>query len=592
MFFGTMAGSSSGGGGGLLTSGLVAQYALDEGTGRFIHNLTAAIQDDPFSLCFAPEQNFASSSLQLWSPGNLTITDNYAANPVDGAITASRALSTSGVHFISQVVTIPAGAVTLSLWAQSNTGSDQTVSFLIDCGGFQTSPDKTITVAGGRISHTFTTAGGTATVYFLGYDVAQSAIDVTFYDARVDAGSSVGSVTAPTGLHMQAGYSTHAPSWSSEGLVYSSGERYMLGAGAHTFTEMSVHAVLKRSGALNTAGYSPILSNLLSSNVNSNSGFLLAGSHAGFCPFARWGSPTNTVQAYGATLEDGLTHHIAATYNGDYLRLYIDGIEMERAQIGAVDPITINRLYLGNYAFAGGSWSGDLNYVALYDVAHTKAQVQNNTAALSTTMTVRGVTINDIGQLVIFEGDSITSPRASPTGDVMYPFKTLEAITPRPQGRIFSEPGSIIADLEGVPSLARRLPEVKAALVPGIRNVFCMGDGHNDCASATFFDDYTAYISELRAYATANSIDLRIILFTILPSTYPGLQTSIDAGNAWIVANAVALGADSVCRLDTIPNLSDPSNTTYFADGTHLTALGHDEVVPVAQASIEAQLAA
>jgi len=172
----------------------------------------------------------------------------------------------------------------------------------------------------------------------------------------------------------------------------------------------------------------------------------------------------------------------------------------------------------------------------------------------------------------------------------MYPYKALQAISPRPQGRNFAVPGSIIETGLGAPSLKDREAEVKASLVPGIRNIFFMADGHNDCNQPTFTTLYADYIGRIRAYATANSIDLKIICATILPSTSPGLQTSIDSANTWILANYLTIGADAVCRFDTAPNMSDASNVTYYSDGTHPTATGHDQLYPVAQASIEAYL--
>ncbi len=193
------------------------------------------------------------------------------------------------------------------------------------------------------------------------------------------------------------------------------------------------------------------------------------------------------------------------------------------------------------------------------------------------------VVLNRLTNFVIFEGDSITSALGSPPGVDMYPRKALQALDGPPQGRNLARPGSLIRTGAGAPSLVDRLPYVYASMTAGTRAIFVMADGHNDCPAASFQADYSGYIAAVKSNASSRGISLKVIALTVLPSTAPGLQTDIDAANVYIIANS--FGADSIVQIHLLANALDASDTDYYSDGTHPTALLHtDLAVPVAAA--------
>jgi len=85
--------------------------------------------------------------------------------------------------------------------------------------------------------------------------------------------------------------------------------------------------------------------------------------------------------------------------------------------------------------------------------------------------------------------------------------------------------------------------------------------------------------SELQTYwAQARAQGWKVIAFTILyqEADTPAEDALTDQINASI--RLATSEWDYLVDVATIPELSDLSNTTYFADGTHLTALGYQTV--------------
>ena len=79
-----------------------------------------------------------------------------------------------------------------------------------------------------------------------------------------------------------------------------------------------------------------------------------------------------------AKINDGATHHVVATYDGAYVRLYIDSVlHVKTAQTGNVDSVTAS-LLIGSLNAAGNFWSGSLDEVAFYPRGLSAAEVRNN----------------------------------------------------------------------------------------------------------------------------------------------------------------------------------------------------------------------
>lgn len=74
----------------------------------------------------------------------------------------------------------------------------------------------------------------------------------------------------------------------------------------------------------------------------------------------------------------------------------------------------------------------------------------------------------------------------------------------------------------------------------------------------------------------AKNPDARVIGFTLLPSTSVTGSEDVErlAHNADMTGAWGAAVFDQVLDVASIPELSNPANATYYADGTHLNAVG------------------
>lgn len=71
---------------------------------------------------------------------------------------------------------------------------------------------------------------------------------------------------------------------------------------------------------------------------------------------------------------------------------------------------------------------------------------------------------------------------------------------------------------------------------------------------------------------TLHADGIEVALLTILPTVGISDETKRQNVNTWLVAGSS--GADYVVDLRAVTGLTDPSNTTYFSDGTHPTSAG------------------
>lgn len=96
--------------------------------------------------------------------------------------------------------------------------------------------------------------------------------------------------------------------------------------------------------------------------------------------FARSGGPAvlyNRDEIYSATLTPGVWHHVAGTYDGATIRLYVDGqLVSSGASSRSITPTT-EPLHIGHDSFLTSfSFTGGLADVAVYPVALTQSRIQ------------------------------------------------------------------------------------------------------------------------------------------------------------------------------------------------------------------------
>lgn len=122
--------------------------------------------------------------------------------------------------------------------------------------------------------------------------------------------------------------------------------------------------------------------------------------------------------------------------------------------------------------------------------------------------------------------------------------------------------------------------------------VLIMNGGTTDLAVGATGADCYAGMGEFSTWAKANGFDW-IIGTTITPSTtFTGPQeTQRLAGNTLILADASNY-FDSEADLMSDSRLTNPADTTYYADGTHFTATGAGVAASVVQPVLASVLAA
>jgi Concanavalin A-like lectin/glucanases superfamily len=92
--------------------------------------------------------------------------------------------------------------------------------------------------------------------------------------------------------------------------------------------------------------------------------------------FQRIAGSTSTVSATAPTLN--AWSHVAATYDGTTMRLYVNGSQVGSAA-SALSPLdNLAALRIGNSAAGTDGWAGDLDDVAVYGSALSAAQLQNH----------------------------------------------------------------------------------------------------------------------------------------------------------------------------------------------------------------------
>jgi len=125
-----------------------------------------------------------SDNSSTWSKSNFTTTDNYATSP-DGTTNAFRGVSTSNASLLYIGSTGSAGTNTISIYAKSNTASDQKFRFFGN-GNTTQSSDQTVTQEWQRFEYT-------ETFSFVTWGLAGASVsgtnDILFYGMQHEIGS-------------------------------------------------------------------------------------------------------------------------------------------------------------------------------------------------------------------------------------------------------------------------------------------------------------------------------------------------------------------------------------------------------------------
>jgi len=111
--------------------------------------------------------------------------------------------------------------------------------------------------------------------------------------------------------------------------------------------------------------------------ANQNPSYVLQGSSPSSTPSFYVGAATANL-AGPAALPVGAWSHLAATYDGATMRLYVNGVQVSsRAQTGAL-PTSADNLTIGGNVFSGQNWNGLIDEVRIYSRALSATEIQND----------------------------------------------------------------------------------------------------------------------------------------------------------------------------------------------------------------------
>jgi hypothetical protein len=584
---------------GVLTSGtakpilvnLVGLWTLNEGSGFHVYSKGATIDNNILSY---PEQYVHNAPLpgtNPWRGLTSAVTDYYAANPINGAVTASRVVMNTNELY--RQVTMQAGTYVMSCYFISNTGSSLSSSYSVSGTGISVGQSNTITTSWTRPFVSFTVPSNN-TLVTVKYLSGGASLDLSMYGAKLETGTAPTPYVAPNYLTLgsNAASNTNAPTWTSGGLSFSANTfAYGMIPTPAAFTgTATIYALVKQTGT--TAASQTIFEEISETKV-----FLGYGSNStcgSRCPYyiQFWAGDTTAITDAPANLVDGNWHIIAAANDGTTNHIYVDG-QLILSPTASGSATTVGDFGISNYFSA---WPGNVGAVGLYSAYHTPAQVAQMTAYFRALANSKGVSAPALQRWVVFEGDSNTDmlngTNPPPNG---YWWQTLTSTTPSFQTENVAKNGSALTGYTGGNvnlNLTYRATAVDATLAPGRKNVLSVLAGTNDCSvlghsPATVESDLASY------WSARTAAGWKVVAYTI-PSyynaSYPSAQSCINSVNSWIYANwstYTAALVDVAGNTNLGCGVTCAQNTTYFTDGIHFAVAAQNIVTNLAKTQIQ-----
>jgi hypothetical protein len=143
------------------------------------------------------------------------------------------------------------------------------------------------------------------------------------------------------------------------------------------------------------------------SGSDADDGYLLAIEPFGVARFQISNGSNFHILTGNGDLRDGQWHHVAGTYDGQWLRLYVDGVLQASGPLAGPMPSNATPLYIGAMPEGANGvmshyFEGRIDDVRIWSVARTQAQIQgfSNSCWFNLPVTLKG--------RWIFEGDFLS----------------------------------------------------------------------------------------------------------------------------------------------------------------------------------------
>jgi lysophospholipase L1-like esterase len=562
------------------TANLIVHYKLNEGSGNRLIN--SVYSDNLVNLIAYPEQYFQNT--HFWT-GSLTPTDGFTNNPVTGLQTASRMVATAGGwRTLSCTVSGAAGQYTISVWAISNTGGNQTMRLYGYDGTFRNSGNLTIPTTWTNATFTFTYTGPITAVY-LSNDTSTSC-DVSVWGFQMQAGASA---TPYVPAHFQSvlgptlGMDATDPQWTSHGTIDCGGAiKYTVAVGEPvSLSALSFYALAKWNTNPISSSDSPLLRTIDGSTLGIDS-TATPNAHTNN-PIRVYFNGGNVTTPYSEVVSNEW-HVIGTTYDGTTLSGFVDDqLVFTQAASGT---ISLNNFMLSSFAFTG-NWPGEIGYVLGYNIAHSKSQMATVVRALKAKANLKGFAFDWLKKVVILEGDSITTGLGAAAS---YGFLACTSNSIPALNSVTNCVSGSRLELQngGVTSVVAREPLSIAYLsVLPKTKVWSLLIGANDLGTGTYATgtDYYNALSVVGLFM--KSMGFRVCQGTVLANASSTVNTKRNVCNPLIRADSTSW--DAVANYDSTALGVDGNagNTTYFQDGIHPTSYGHTLMAPVFKAALD-----
>lgn len=552
------------------------QWAFNRAGGNFINTNLVGFSEQDFNGYgnFAPAISTAQS----------TITTQFANNrnslPIAARlVTSSGAAHDVGTGYIPGIrynFTLPAGTYTVSVDVKSNTGSSQSVRMESPIN--TVSGDITVTTSWNRISYTITSAGSSQAIEFLENGSGGTALDILFDGVKIEAGNSASAYTSPAFdffFGMSALTESLDPIWlPGKGLsLLDQGANAYSSTGA-SVTNFTVYTVGKLTTNTSEQSY------FLSEDYSANKFSVIWGDSIanGFTPSFKFS--THTITSKVADLADNKTHLITGTYDGTYMKFYVDTVLLDSYNLGSISPLDVRRLMLGAQSLVGNvSFNGEIYYASMYGSAHSQAQINGTFMVLQQQLGIRGITMTGVTKFVLFDGDSISDVLSNG----LFPKLAMRSLpaASRTLGNDLAVIGSKVSDLVLRAGAVDSMYDSKRS-----KNILSIFIGANDLTGGSI--SAATFVASLKSYCLARkATGWKIVLCTLLPNVNSGFNTRRNAANTLIYADnsfydALAdFASDATMGVD-----AAASNATLYPDGVHPSATGHALIAPYVKTAI------
>jgi lysophospholipase L1-like esterase len=393
-------------------------------------------------------------------------------------------------------------------------------------------------------------------------------------DWFTDTGATAPATTAGNNIRAWKNSAAEAtPIWASTSppvIVTESGENYYRGAAANSrletamnapFSSSTISAVALLRVAPTTSGFEAVLAT--TSNLTGVWG-------------AQWSTTPNTYSSFGGNANgndltsDGRFHTIGVTRNGTAVSFFMDGVPAGTATVAATatshntiaigaalnpTPVATSVNVRMKEIFAANSVMTAQDHANAH--AYLVAKFPNVYPPLST-------------NTVFFIGDSITNGAGylNPVSTIPYVCANTSSFS---KWYNLGYGGFTLTQLNGIystniaPLISRHTGTCTAVVFAGTNDIV-----GNATGAATI-----AQLTTLCNAIKATKPGIRVVVVTCLPRTAitAGRETERQAYNSSMISGFSAY-ADALVQVHTDANLANPANTTYYADGSHLTAAG------------------